>query len=67
LEQTIGTHKYAVAGFRLTERDRQRIETIKQKWNVESDIAAVRIALYQLAIQNMRPTPSLRDMVLKGL
>jgi hypothetical protein len=66
-KDNMGIHRYKQTPMRFTERDRQRIETIKQKWNVERDIAAVRIALYELAKQNMRPTPSIRDMVLKGL
>ena len=67
MEHDISTHKYAVSGFRLNDRDKQRIADIKRKWNVNSDIAAVRIALLLASKQTVTPTPYIRESTLHGL
>ena len=63
----MGIHRYKQTPMRFTNNERQRIETIKRLYNVETDIAAVRIALYEVSTKNSRPSPFQRDLVLKGL
>lgn len=39
-------NKYPQVGLRLTDKDKHRLDTVKRKYQCETTIEAVRVALY---------------------